>query len=112
MPPWIRIRTSDFRIDLRVGRLVDVCLSADFSDDPISSDEPRLAADLGRLLRVVGDVEPGSLELNRRRREQLADRAAAVRADVERRIREFLDPLEPVLAGLALDIRKGASIVA
>ena len=67
----------------------------------------RLPAISGGLLRVVGDVEAGPLELDRRRREQLPDRSAALRTDVERRIRKLLDPLETVLAGLALIFVKG-----
>ncbi len=54
------------------------------------------------ILGVVGDVPAGALELNRRRRHQLPHRAAAGGAGVDRRIRELLDALEPLLAGLAL----------
>ena len=52
------------------------------------------------LLRVVGDVEAAALELDRRRRHQLVHVAAALRARVIERIRELLNLLEAVTAGV------------
>ena len=51
-------------------------------------------------LRVVGDVEPAALELDRGRRHQLVDVAAAFRAGVFQRIRKLLNLLEAVTAGV------------
>ena len=89
----------------RIARLVASRLR--FSDEPRFLRRARLPGVSGGLLRVVRDVEPGPLELDRRRREQLADRSAALRAGVGRRIRKLLDLLEPVLAGLALIFVEG-----
>ena len=53
------------------------------------------------LLRVVGDVPPGPLELDGGRRRQLPHRAAALRAGGHQGVGELLDPLEAVRAGVA-----------
>ena len=63
------------------------------------------------LLRVVGDVEAAALELNRRRRHQLVDRAAALRARVDQRIGKLLNLLEPVAAGVALVFVQGHRVL-
>src|SRR5687768_15987347 len=49
-------------------------------------------------LAIVADVEAGALELNRRRRNELLDRSAAVGADRQGRIGNFPDPLESMIA--------------
>src|SRR5207249_10731656 len=54
------------------------------------------------LRRVIGFVESGPLELDGRRRNQLAQRAAAFRAMRVRRIRKLLQDFDPLLTLLAL----------
>jgi UTP--glucose-1-phosphate uridylyltransferase len=55
-----------------------------------------------RLLGVVGDVPARALELDRRRRKELGDRTTALRAHLHERVRELLDHLEAMRAGVTL----------
>src|SRR5262252_8658001 len=61
----------------------------------------------GCLLGVVGDVPPRTLELHRRRRQDLLDRAAAVGTFFHMRIGKLLDPFKTMVAFFALILVNG-----
>ena len=71
-------------------------------EDAAAEPLPSLPLPLDELLGVISDVPARALELHGRRRDQLLQLAAAMRADSQWLIGKFLDPLGQAMALLAL----------